>query len=101
MYRQLNTLRRHKWKLVICLGAARECSGVLLPHYLRLPFFRLMMEMHFRGNPRMCAIAPDILCIVKFAILKNLFLKVHNWGQNRSLYMYEMGSWQVLGFIVP
>ena len=49
----------------------------------------------------MCAIAPDILCIVKFAILKNLFLKVHNWGQNRSLYMYEMGSWQVLGFIVP
>ena len=27
MYRQLNTLRRHKWKLVICLGAARECSG--------------------------------------------------------------------------
>ena len=27
MYRQLNTLRRHKWKAVICLGAE------LLPHY--------------------------------------------------------------------
>ena len=52
MYRQLNTLRRHKWKLVICLGAARECSGVLLPHYLRLPFFRLMMEMHLNAFQR-------------------------------------------------